>query len=446
LLKKSMSRNKTYLFTRQHPASGQSRLGTPFRLSLTLALSLLLSRSRAQNYTSYFTGNSTDIVTQPAGGICLMGGATEDDNAMKWFLARASGGDVLVLRASGSSGYNTYLYSELGVPVNSVETIVCNTAAASYDGYVLQKIKQAEAIWFAGGNQWNYVSYWRNTPVDSLLRLAVRQRNVVIGGTSAGMAIQGQYYFSARNGSVTSATALANPYQNSVTVDSAIFVGNSLLSNCITDTHFDNPDRKGRLVTFLARIYQDYGTLAQGIACDEYTAVCIDSSGTARVFGTYPASDDNAYFIQSNCELSNQAPENCSSGQPLTWNAGGLALKVYQVKGTPTGNNNFNLNTWQTANGGVWKNWSVSNGILAEQNGTAPACGPLPGEGSFISVRNGIWNVAATWQKNQIPNSATGVIVRHKVNLISDAACGSVRIEPGGHLQLNSGKTLDINN
>ena len=53
-----------------------------------------------------------------------MGGATEDDNAMIWFLERSNGGDILVLRTSGSDGYNNYLFSELGVNVNSVETIV----------------------------------------------------------------------------------------------------------------------------------------------------------------------------------------------------------------------------------------------------------------------------------------------------------------------------------
>jgi hypothetical protein len=44
---------------------------------------------------------------------------------MKWFLQRANGGDILVLRTTGSNGYNSYLYSGLGVTVNSVETIVC---------------------------------------------------------------------------------------------------------------------------------------------------------------------------------------------------------------------------------------------------------------------------------------------------------------------------------
>jgi cyanophycinase-like exopeptidase len=330
-----------------------------------------------QSYTSYLTGSATDIVTSPAGGVCLMGGATEDDNAMKWFLQRANGGDVLVLRTTGSDGYNSYLYSGLGITVNSVETIVCNNSSASTDPYVLQKIQQAEAIWFAGGNQWTYISYWRNSPLDSAINQAILQRNIVIGGTSAGMAIQGNYYFSAQNGTVTSSTALANPFNSLVTVDSSTFIHNNFLDNTITDTHFDNPDRKGRIVTFLARIHADYGVYANAIACDEYTSVCIDTLGIARVFGGHPTYDDNAYFIQANCGLTILAPENCSSGNPLTWDLGGLALKTYQIKGDDTGSKTFDLNTWQSGSGGTWFNWSVSNGVFSEQTGAAINCSPL---------------------------------------------------------------------
>jgi cyanophycinase-like exopeptidase len=99
-------------------------------------------------------------MTNPVGGICMMGGATENDNALRWFLERSSGGDILILRTSGSDSYNDYFYSELGVSVNSVETIVFNTAEASTNSYVLDKILKAEAIWFAGGNQWDYVNLY----------------------------------------------------------------------------------------------------------------------------------------------------------------------------------------------------------------------------------------------------------------------------------------------
>lgn len=330
-----------------------------------------------QNYTSFHTGNSTDLETIPSGGICLMGGASEDDNAMQWFLEHANGGDVLVLRTTGSDGYNNYLYSGLGVNVNSVETIVCNDPSASTEPYVLQKIEQAEAIWFAGGDQWTYISYWRNTPVDSLINLGIQERNIVIGGTSAGMAIQGGYYFSAQNGTVTSSTALANPFNNAVTVDSTSFIEHSQLANVITDTHFDNPDRKGRLTVFMARMFVDYGIAGSAIACDEYTAICIEDNGIAKVFGGYPTYDDNAYFIQTNCELPIQEPEVCVAASALTWNHSGQALKVYRVKGTATGSNTFDLNDWQTGTGGQWLNWSVNAGTFLEQSGNAINCGPL---------------------------------------------------------------------
>lgn len=346
-----------------------------YRLSF---LFLIVSQfSLGQNFTSYFTGNTSDIVTNPLGGVCLMGGATEDDNAMIWFLEKANEGDVLVLRTSGSDGYNDYMYSSLGVTINSVETIVCNNALASNDPYIHEKIQNAEAIWFAGGDQWNYVSYWRNTPVDSLINIAIDERNIVIGGTSAGMAIQGSYYFSAQNGTVTSAQAVANPYNNNITVDSTEFLINDQLNEVITDTHFDDPDRKGRLMTFLARINTDYGILGKAIACDEYTSVCIDTSGIAYVYGGYPTYDDNAYFIQSNCELTSPSPENCSNGVPLNWDLGGSAIKAYRIKGISTGMNTFDLNNWQDGIGGDWLDWSVSNGTFSEQSGADLTCSVL---------------------------------------------------------------------
>jgi len=332
----------------------------------------------SQNYTSYPTGSSTDLDTVGQGGICLMGGASEDDNAMIWFLERANQGDILVLRTSGSDGYNDYMFNQLGVTLNSVETIVCNNANASNDTYLLDKIKDAEAIWFAGGDQWNYISYWRDTPVDSLINWGIQNKGLVVGGTSAGMAIQGDYYFSAENGTVTSATALANPYNSSVTVDNTPFIVHPILANTITDTHYDDPDRKGRHTTFLARMMTDDNVFfAQGIACDEYTAVCIDENGIAKVFGGYPTYDDNAYFLRTNCGNmdTNPFPENCSDGSPLDWNRQESALQVYKIQGTSDANNHFNLNDWTDASGGEWQRWWVDNGTLNEGPSSQIDCG-----------------------------------------------------------------------
>lgn len=340
----------------------------------------------AQDYTSYFTGNTQDLQASAQGGICVMGGATEHDEAMKWFLQRANGGDILVLRASGSDGYNDYLFSELGIPVNSVETIVFNNSQANDDPYVISKIAQAEAIWFAGGDQWNYVSYWRDTPVDSTINKGLELRNIAIGGTSAGMAIQGQYYFSAENGSVTSAEALNDPFANNMTVDNEPFLNNDILSNVITDTHFDNPDRSGRLMAFMARMRTDDGVVSKAIACNEYVAVCIDPiTQIASVYGDYPNYDEFAFFLQLNCEETMNNPETCVAGSPLTWSVNNNAVKVYKVPGTMNGANTFSLADWSTGSGGNWESWSVTNGVLNKSAASALDCelGIQAGEISF---------------------------------------------------------------
>lgn len=331
--------------------------------------------SFGQSYTSFFTGNREDVETKPMGGVCLMGGAAENDSAMVWFLNRASGGDVLVIRASGSNGYNNYMYSNLGVKVNSVESIVFNNRSASFDPYVIDRIKKAEAIWMAGGDQWNYVRYWRNSPVDSLINQLILKKNIVVGGTSAGMAVLGQYYFSAENNTVTTTEALANPFDSKVMVDSTSFFNVPILRHVITDSHYDERDRRGRHTVFISRIVKDYNDpKVLGIACNESAAVCVEGDGKARVFGTYPDKNTKAYFIMPNCENSDMTPEQYSTNKPLIWDKNGKALAVYSVNGTPNGTNFFQMSDRGKSIGGNWNFWSVNNGLVSEVVGMAPNC------------------------------------------------------------------------
>ena len=303
---------------------------------LLLALTTILSLSTiAQPFTSYYTGEVADANINADYGVCLMGGSTEDDRAMIWFLEKANGGDVLVIRASGSDGYNDYFYSDLGVEVNSVETIVFHNANASNDSYVLQQIANAEAIWMAGGDQSDYINYWKDTEVENLLNEHVNVKQAVIGGTSAGMAVLGSSYFSADNGTVYSSEALEDPHNSYMTFGHNDFLDIPLLENTITDTHFSEREREGRLLTFLARMNNELGERSFGIACDEYTAVCIDSTGLGAVYGEWPEYDDYAFFVQMNCEEGN-SPESMEAGLPFSWNFNGQAAKVYKVGGTTT--------------------------------------------------------------------------------------------------------------
>ncbi len=347
-------------------------------LLTTLSLFSLHFANAQSSYTDYLTGNPQDTVIQPDFGICLMGGAGEMDQAMTWFLEKANGGDVVVIRASGSDGYNDYMFSQLGVTLNSVETILFHSSEAANDPYVIERLNGAEAIWLAGGDQSDYIELWQNTPIVEAINNLINVRGGAIGGISAGMAVMAQGYFSAENGSITSEEALANPFDISMTIGWDDFIHAPFLENAITETHFNDPDRirYGRIMAFMARLgYNQDLDFVHAFASNEYCAIAVGEDGLAHAYGEYPEYDNEfVYFLQSNCEVP-QTPEVIVTGEPLTWQQSYKAVKVYKVPGTITGENYFDLNDWLTGDGGAWENWYVIDGELSQSDDElAPDC------------------------------------------------------------------------
>jgi len=343
----------------------------------TIILIFVSLSASTQTYTSYFTGNEENIDVDPEFGICLMGGAGESDAAMIWFLEKANGGDVVVIRTSGSDGYNDYMYSDLGVTVNSVETIVFDEPEAATDLYVVDKLNKAEAIWMAGGNQATYLSYWKDTPVEDAINNLLNEIGGPVGGISAGTAILGQGYFGAVAGTITQEEALANPFDNSLILGWDDFIDAPFMENVIAESHLNDPDRirYGRIFTFMARLGFDQGIRPLGMAPNEYCAIAIDEDGLARSFGEFPDfEDDFVYFLQPNCE-GPQGPEIIEENTPLTWDRSNEAVKVYKVPATIGGENYFDLNDWNSGDGGEWKNWYAIEGELTrDPEPNAPNC------------------------------------------------------------------------
>lgn len=302
---------------------------------------------------SYLTGNPADVTTTTQSGLVLMGGSTDVDAAIAWLLNRSGGGDIVVIRASGADGYNTYMYNMANV--NSVESIIIDSREKANIPAVAQKIRNAEALFIAGGDQWNYVNYWKDTPVEDAINYLINTKQVTVGGTSAGLAVLGKAYYSAQYGTVTSPQALGNPYYKTVTIGANDFISSSFLQNVITDSHYTQRDRQGRHITFMARLIKDYGyTSVKGIGVDEETAVCIDHTGIGTVFGI-----NYAYFLQNNAGPA----ETCLLKKPLTWNHNSSAVKAYRILGSPTGNGSFNANNWSFT-GGVSYFYYVNGGVL----------------------------------------------------------------------------------
>lgn len=337
-------------------ACSKTEMIVPALEDTTPQSSKLIAAKPAPGVVTYLTGDAADVSPAATAGLLLMGGSTDVDAAINWFLQRATGGDVVVLRSTGADGYNQYMYNM--VNVNSVETIIIDSRSKAALSSVAQKIRNAEALFIAGGDQWDYVNYWKNTPTEDAINYLINTKKVTVGGTSAGTAVLGNVYFSAQSGTVTSAQALSNPYNRYMTVGQNDFVSSSLMQNTITDSHFAQRDRQGRLITFLARMMKDWNyTTVKAIGVDEQTAVCIDETGMGKVFGI-----NQAYFLQNE----NPGPETCLSATALTWNRSQLAVKAYKITGSITGNGSFNANTWLQFNGGTASHYYVNNGVLTQ--------------------------------------------------------------------------------
>ena len=220
------------------------------------AASLLSSRKENTSYTVWCVGSGcgVDVSTISQPGVVLMGGGTDVDEAFLWQIEKANRGDFVVLRATGTEAYNQWILDlsiAAGMELNSVRTILFNSKEASSEPEVLNLIRNAEAIFFAGGDQSDYINLWVGTEVQSILQSKVSSTS--IGGTSAGCAVEGNWVYTGENGSTTSDDALKNPYNRQMTFAPAL-LNLPFLETFITDTHFVTRDRMGRMLAFTGRI------------------------------------------------------------------------------------------------------------------------------------------------------------------------------------------------
>jgi len=300
-------------------------------------------------YEYYVVGDPADVVTSTTAGTVLAGGGTDVAAAFQWMINKSGGGDFVVIRATGTDAYNPWI-NGLGT-INSVETLIIKSRAAASDPFVVARIQNAEAVFIAGGDQSDYVNFWKGTPVEDAIHYVANVKQAPVGGTSAGLAILGQFFNSGQSSSVTSSQALANPYHRYVTLDRD-FLNIANLGGVITDSHFVTRDRMGRLLVFLARIIKDgWASSVRGIGVDEATAILVEPNGSATRVGS-----GAAYFVSSN-----GTPATCVSGIPLTY----TGLATYKVSGAAT----FNLATW-TGSGGTAYTLNVNGGAVSSSNGS----------------------------------------------------------------------------
>ncbi|KQP17783.1 hypothetical protein ASF43_07865 [Pseudorhodoferax sp. Leaf267] len=342
-------------------------------------------------YSYYAQGNANAAVHAPASrptpSFVLMGGGPDVDPAFRWLIQRAgitrgSGGRFVVIRASGTDAYNPYIfYSDealstsgtvadqwvggASMGLSSVETLVIPSVKAANSAAVNAIVAKANVVFIAGGDQGQYIRFWKGTALEQTLK-GLMQRNVPIGGTSAGLAVLGQFDYSALYNSATSELAMRDPFYRDIIFDpsplslSGGFIALPALESLIFDSHFDSRDRMGRLVTFIARIVAPVsmsgsvfgcsgGVLpaslsgnktARGIGIGVETALLVQGNGegrpvtATRVTNPSTTTESAVYFVRPSV-----APTVC---KPLT----PLSVATVEVRKLANSAAVFNLTEW----------------------------------------------------------------------------------------------------
>lgn len=135
---------------------------------------------------------------------------------------------------------------------------------------VTEALTSAKGVWFGGGRQWRFVDAYVGTKAEQLIR-AVVARGGVIGGSSAGATIQGDYL--CRGSPLNNFEMMAEGYER----------GLALLPGVAIDQHFAQRKRFPDM-TQLMKLQPKL----LGIGLDEATAIIVRGS-TAEVLGNSQA-------------------------------------------------------------------------------------------------------------------------------------------------------------
>ena len=141
-------------------------------------------------------------------------------------------------------------------------------------------LKSATGVWFGGGRQWNFVDAYEGTTAVELFHDVLR-RGGVIGGSSAGATIQGEFL------------VRGHPLGNTVMMAEGYERGFAFLPGVAIDQHFVQRGRQPDLLP----VIKSHPKLL-GIGIDEGTAVVVTGSN-AEVIGQHSAHFVSAQHLKS---------------------------------------------------------------------------------------------------------------------------------------------------
>ena len=259
---------------------------------MILLITLLFTAPLRADLLRSWSGNSDDVKPLILKGpvLVLAGGGGDVTEGLQAAIDRIRGCttcnakiDVVVLRTSGAEGYNSYFMAMKGV--DSVLSMVITDRESAARPDVVDDVRNAEFVYFAGGDQCNYIRWLKDTPIEDAVK-RVYKRGGAVGGTSAGLAIQGENAYDAcPDRSAKSADVLLDPFHVDVNLSRGFFDWPGM-RGVITATHFQQSDRLGRLLVFLSRSWK--GKPLTGLGVSEGTVALVDNKGAGIVLGAGP--------------------------------------------------------------------------------------------------------------------------------------------------------------
>ncbi len=219
------------------------------------------------------------------GFVCAIGGGSENyndwsDAPYSWIVQKADSGKIIIIDVTDATNWLPTYFMSLGADTAYNKTIPNVTSANLQSTY--DELITAKAIFIRGGNQWDYIRFWKGTKVDSAIQF-VFNNGGVIAGTSAGAAVLGDVDFSAQSGSVYPDEAFQNPFYSRMRFENDFL---KLVPDVLFDTHFIERGRHGRLIAMLYNQHFNSGTDLIGVGIDDRTAICISPDGIGEVMGS----------------------------------------------------------------------------------------------------------------------------------------------------------------
>jgi len=249
-----------------------------FRYVFSIPLSIFI-------LTLIFTFPSITII-YPQGYVCAIGGGSEDyndwsDAPYSWIVQKSGSGKIIIISDDPSvASWLPNYFMSFGADTAYNKTISSVASANLQSTY--DELITANAIFIRGGDQWDYIRFWKGTKVDSAINF-VYKNGGVIAGTSAGAAVLGDVDFSAQSGSAYPDEALRNPFYSQMKFEDNFL---NLVPGVLFDSHFSERARHGRLIAMLFNRNKIVGRDLIGAGIDDMTAICVTPDGVGEVMGS----------------------------------------------------------------------------------------------------------------------------------------------------------------